>query len=240
MKKTSFGRIIFNILICFLTILVLGAVFNFYYAVGYLLILMIHELGHYVAAKFLKVKVAFGGVTPFGAYIVHGDIESCRENAIIAIGGPLFGSVLGLIYYIVYYFTGNATFFMLSFTSIVVNLMNLIPVKPLDGGHIAEAISPVISYIGLPFLVYLFISAKRLKSKLILFIILVIGICQTYSLTKRYKNDSYFRLERNIKIKFVCAYSMLVIFLALSAIYFYSIPNRVELIKSIIRFKLTS
>lgn len=240
MKKTSFGKVIFNILTCSLTILVLGIAINFYYAVGYLLILIIHELGHYGVAKFLKVKVVFGGFTPFGAYIAHENIESCKENALIAIGGPLFGAVLGFIYYVIYHFTGNATFFVLSFTSIVVNLLNLIPVKPLDGGHIAEAISPIICYIGLPVLVYLFVSTKRLKSKIILFIILAIGICQTYNFTRRYKKDSYFKLERNNKIKFIGAYSILVLTLAICAIYLHNIPNWQELIRSIIRFKLNS
>lgn len=178
-EETSIGKVISNILICSLTILILGSVINFYYAVGYLLILIFHELGHYVVAKLLEVKVVFGGFTPLGAYIVHENVKSCKENALIAIGGPLFGSVLGVIYYVVYYFTGDGTFFMLSLTSIMLSLGNLIPVKPLDGGHVAEAIAPIICYI-------------------------------------------------------------LVISLAISAVYFYNITDRAELIRSIIRFKLFS
>ena len=107
MKKPSIGKILFNIIIVSLTILGLGFGFNPYYAVGYLFILVIHELGHYIAAKILNLKVVFGGFTPFGAYIVHENTESCKENAIIAISGPLFGGILGLIYYLVYFFTGK-------------------------------------------------------------------------------------------------------------------------------------
>ena len=139
MKKPSVGKILINIIIVSLTILVLGFAINLYYAVGYLFILIVHELGHYVVAKFLKLKVIFGGFTPFGAYIVHENTKSCKENAAIAMGGPLFGGILGLIYYVVYYFTGDYTFLVLSFTSIILNLANLIPVSPLDGGQIAEA-----------------------------------------------------------------------------------------------------
>lgn len=236
-KKPGVGKIVFNVFIVSLTILVLGFVINFYYALGYLFILLIHEAGHYVSAKFLNLKVAFGGFTPFGAYIVHENIENCRENAIVAIGGPLFGGILGFIYYAIYYFTGDVTFLVLSFTSMVINLINLIPVKPLDGGHIAEAISPVICYIGLPFILYLLISIKGLKGKISLLIILAIGIYQTYDFTRKYKNSFYFKLTKSIKIKFIIIYGILLTSLAVSGIYLYAMFDFRELFQSILRYK---
>ncbi|RKD22395.1 hypothetical protein SAMN02745883_00762 [Caminicella sporogenes DSM 14501] len=232
-KKLSFKKVIFNVLIILLTVVILGGAINFYYAVGYIFILIVHELGHCFAAKFLNRKVIFGGFTPFGAYIVHEKVENCKENAIIAIGGPLFGGLLALFYYIIYWITGETTFFVLSFTSIVINLINLIPVKPFDGGHIAETASPIICYIGLPFLLYLCISAERLKSKVILWISFAIGIYQTYDFTKKYKNKSYFKLKKNDKMKIISIYSILLLLLIFSALYFKSITNYRELIKSI-------
>ena len=236
-KKMSIGKILFNIFIVFATILVLGFVFNLYYAVGYLFILIIHELGHYSVAKFLNLKVEFGGFTPFGAYIVHENTKNCKENALIAIGGPVFGGILGLIYYVVYCFTGDYTFLVLCFNSIILNLANLIPVNPLDGGYIAEAISPVICYMGFPFLLYLFISAHRLKSKILLFFIIIGGIYQAYKFTIKYKKDAYFKLDRQSKIKFIIIYSIVVLSLGVSAIYFYNTFDFKELMKSISRFK---
>ncbi|QXM06457.1 site-2 protease family protein [Crassaminicella indica] len=236
-KKASLKKIMFNVLTILLTIVVLGGAINFYYAVGYILIPIVHELGHYFAARFLNRKVVFGGFTPFGAYILHENIENCKENAIVAIGGPLLGGLLGFIYYVIYWFTGETTFFVLSFISIMLNLINLIPVKPLDGGYIAETISPIICYLGLPFLLYLFILAKSLKGKVMLCIIFAISIYQTYDFTKKYKNKSYFKLKRNDKIKFISIYSILLLLLIFSALYFRSISNCHELIKSITRFK---
>lgn len=237
MKKPRVGKILINIIIVSLTILVLGFTINLHYAVGYLFILIVHELGHYVVARFLKLKVIFGGFTPFGAYIVHENTNSCKENAAIAMGGPLFGGMLGLIYYVVYYITGDYTFLVLSFTSIILNLANLIPVSPLDGGQIVEAISPILCYIGFPFLLYMFITTKRLKSKVLLLFIMVSGIYQTYNFTIKYKTDSYYKLDKNSKIKFISMYSILVLSLGVSAIYFYNTFNYNELFKSIIRFK---
>ncbi|WIF95081.1 hypothetical protein [Caminicella sporogenes] len=142
----------------------------------------------------------------------------------------MFGGLLALFYYIIYWITGETTFFVLSFTSIVINL---IPVKPFDGGHIAETVSPIICYIGLPFLLYLCISAERLKSKVILWISFAIGIYQTYDFTKKYKNKSYFKLKKNDKMKIISIYSMLLLLLIFSALYFNSITNYREIIKSI-------
>ena len=237
MKKPSIGKILFNFFIVSTTILILGFAFNLYYAIGYLFILIVHELGHYVVAKLLKLKVHFGGFTPFGAYIVHENTESCKENALIAIGGPLFGGILGLIYYVVYCFTGDYTFLALCFNSIILNLANLIPVNPLDGGYIAEAISPIICYMGFPFLLYLFISTHNLKSKILLLFIIIGGIYQAYKFTIKYKMDDYFKLDKESKIKFICIYSILVLLLGVSAIYLYNIFDFSELMKNISRFK---
>lgn len=236
-NKLSVQKVLFNILMVSLIILVLGFILNFKYAVGYLFILIIHELGHYITAKFLKISVAFGGFSPIGAYIIHESPKNCKENALIAIAGPLFGGILGFIYYVVYYVTGDYTFLVLTFTSTILNLGNLIPVSPLDGGQIVEAISPILCYIGFPFLIYLFISVNKLKSKILLLFIIVAGIYQTYSFTIKYKTDSYYKLDKHSKIKFIIVYSILVLSLTISSIYLYTTFNYTDIFKSIARFK---
>lgn len=236
-KKMTLKKALLNIIMVSLIVLVLGFAINISYAVGYLCILLFHEFGHYITAKILKIKVAFGGFTPFGAYIVHENPQNCKENAIIALGGPLFGGILGLIYFLVYYVSGNNTFLILSITSIILNLVNLIPVSPLDGGHIVEAISPVLCYIGFPFLIYLFAKTKNLKSRLLLIFITLAGIYETYNFTMKYKTDSYYRLDKHIRIKFIIVYVVLACSLGISAIYLYNKFDFKYIFKSIARFK---
>jgi|GEM_PF-1816521 len=236
-KKKSIGKVLLNIIIIFLTILVLTVAISFKYALGYLCMIAIHELGHYVAAKSLRLNVVFGGFTPLGAYIIHEETKSSKENAAIAIGGPLFGTIFGIICYIFYYATSDYTFLVLSFNSILLNLANLIPVNPLDGGQIVEAISPVLCYIGFPFLVYLFVFVKRLKTKIVLLFIIVIGAYQTYKFTTKYKTDDYYKIDKNSRLKFTIIYGMLTLFLAISAICLYNAFNYEQIFKSIARFK---
>lgn len=126
---------------------------------------------------------------------------------------------------------------MLGFTSIVLNLTNLIPVKPIDGGHIAEAISPIICYIGLPFILYLLISINSLKGKISLFIVLEMGIYEIYNFTRKYKNNSYFKLDKSSRIEFIVIYGIMLVSLAVSGIYLYTLFDFNELFQSILRYK---
>lgn len=126
---------------------------------------------------------------------------------------------------------------VLGFTSIVLNLTNLIPVKPIDGGHIAEAISPIICYIGLPFILYLLISINSLKGKISLFIVLEMGIYEIYNFTRKYKNNSYFKLDKSSRIEFIVIYGIMLVSLAVSGIYLYTLFDFNELFQSILRYK---
>lgn len=236
-KKRSVINILYNIFMILFTILILGTVFNFYYSIGYILMIFTHELGHCIAAKVLDIKITFGNITPFGAYIVHEPTNTCSKDAIISIAGPIFGSICALIYFLIYYFTDSHTFLLLSYFSVFINLINLVPTPPLDGGFVAIAICPNICYIGLPVLVYFFIKAKRLKSKILSFITLLVGICECYSLTLKYKKQDYFKIEQHIKIKFLIVYIILLLILICSFLYFHRFGNIKSLFKEIERFK---
>ena len=83
----------------------------------------------------------------------------------------------------------------------------------------------------------MFITAERLKSKILNGIILLIGIYQTYNFSKKFKNDSYYKMEICIRKKFIIAYSLLFLSLSLTAIYFFTTLRFDELLKSISAFK---
>lgn len=236
-KKAGVLKIIYNIFVITILMLVLGGAINLYFAVGYLLSILVHEAGHFYTAKFYNLKVRFGGFTPFGAFVVHEETTSVKESAIIAIAGPVFGGVFALVCYFIYLLTENNTFLVLSSISVLMNLLNLIPVKPLDGGFVAEAVSPVISYLGLPFLLYLFITSERIKEKVIVFIVLLVGTYQTYVLTKKYKEDGLYEINQKFKVKLFSFYIAFLLTLIISIKYFKTFGNIADLIRSIAKFK---
>ena len=74
-------------------------------------------------------------------------------ESIVGIGGPLLGSLGALAVGCGYLFTGHPIFLVLAYTGFFLNLFNLIPIVPLDGGRIVSAISPWLWVLGLLILV---------------------------------------------------------------------------------------
>lgn len=236
-EKRSKKNIFFNVIMVLIIFAICTLCFNWYYAIGYMLILLIHESGHYVASKILKVNVKFGNVTPLGAYIVHDKTKSIKEEAIIAISGPLFGAVLALIYFIMYIMFKDNTFYILSVISISINLFNLIPIMPFDGGYVVTAVSYKICYIGIPILIYFIVKIKRLKSKIFMGIFLISSIFKIVELRKTYYKENYFSVCKKDKLKIGASYISLVLILVISMVYLYKYYNFNKMFYSIFRFK---
>lgn len=136
------------------TILLLSTLINPIFAVGYVVMLLIHECGHIIAAQSYHAIVRFGGFTPFGAYIEIINKTSVKENAIIAISGPLCGLLATIIYLFIFYFFKEPTFLWLSFFGAVVSLLNLLPLNPFDGGKVIVGTFKAFPLCFLPFLAY--------------------------------------------------------------------------------------
>jgi Zn-dependent protease len=99
-------------------------------------------------------------------------------EAIVGIGGPLLGSIGALSVGLLYFSTGNPLFLVLAHTGFFLNLFNLIPIIPLDGGRIVSAISPRLWVVGLVIIVpYLIIRGAEggfLGSGVSIFILLIV------------------------------------------------------------------
>jgi Zn-dependent protease len=135
----------------FLTIWLYAMVWGWAFAAGFVILIFIHELGHVLAARQVGVKVTAPVFIPFvGALIL---LKEAPQNAWaeskIAIGGPLLGSIGAAVCYLLYPLTGNALFAALAYTGFFLNLFNLAPLTPLDGGRIVTALSPWLWLVGL-------------------------------------------------------------------------------------------
>ena len=125
--------------------------FGWGFAAVIVLGILIHELGHVLASAFLGVPVSAPIFLPgFGALIVQKKWAlSAWGEALIGIGGPLGGTLAGLVMWGLYFATGNQLFLAAAYFTFLLNLFNMIPVFPLDGGRIVGAISPYIWVVGL-------------------------------------------------------------------------------------------
>lgn len=191
-KDWNILKWIFNILILILTIYILGLFVNVIFAIGYVIMLVIHELGHVMAAKGYGANVRFGGFTPFGAYIQILDQTSIKENAVIAISGPLCGLITTILYFFSYYLLHDVTFLWLSFFTGVVSLMNLLPLDPFDGGKVVSGTFYYFPLIFLPVIGY-GIYMTYTKEPILAVVLLMLGmyiIRNVMRMKKAYRLDS--------------------------------------------------
>lgn len=110
-------------------------------------IVMIHELGHFFAMKFYRYKeLGIFFIPLLGAYVSGSKREvSQRESAVILFAGPLPGIIIGSILYLLYLQNtqleiAGISFYDISIAFIFLNLLNLAPVYPLDGGQLLNRV----------------------------------------------------------------------------------------------------
>jgi len=113
------------------------------FAVGFVLLIFVHEAGHAIVMKRLGLKAGAPVFIPFvGAVIAMKSLpRDAYVEALVGIGGPVLGSVGALACLVVAWSTGSLFWYSLASTGFLINLFNLIPVSPLDGGRIVGVIS---------------------------------------------------------------------------------------------------
>ena len=121
-----------------------------WFAVGFVLLIFVHELGHLLAARKCGLKVGAPVFIPFmGAFIALK--EAPRDawiEAQVGIGGPMLGTLGAGVCEMIHLATGNPLFRALAYTGFFLNLFNLAPVGFLDGGRIVTALSPWLWLVG--------------------------------------------------------------------------------------------
>ena len=134
-------------------------VFGLWYAVGFVLLIFVHEMGHYLAARQRGLAVGAPTFIPFvGAWIELKDMpHDVETEAWVALAGPLLGTIGALACYWLYRVSGDTLFLALAYAGFFINLFNLIPVSPFDGGRITAILSPRVWLLGAPLLVALFL-----------------------------------------------------------------------------------
>ncbi len=113
------------------------------FALVFVLMLLAHELGHYVTIRNYGLPARLPMFVPFmGAYTVGGVPESLEHDAYIALAGPLTGLGVAAICFVFGYETHSTFWYMAAYVGAFLNLFNMIPTPPFDGGRVAGALSP--------------------------------------------------------------------------------------------------
>ena len=127
------------------------------FAVGVVLLLLLHELGHVIQLRREGIEASAPMFIPLlGAVIVAKSMgDDAAAEARVGLAGPILGSIAALVPLGLWLLTGNEFWQALAYVGFFLNLLNLMPVLPLDGGRAMAALSPTIWIAGFAALVAL-------------------------------------------------------------------------------------
>lgn len=119
---------------------------------SFVFLIFLHEIGHVIALKMRGLPCSAPIFIPFlGAVIFAPSMGDPEDEAVVGIAGPVAGGIATSILTAALYFTGsqNTALWLAAYLSAFVNLMNLIPARPLDGGRIMQIVGHYMTYIGI-------------------------------------------------------------------------------------------
>jgi Zn-dependent protease len=185
---------------------------GFPFALGFVLLIFVHELGHALVMQQQGIRAGAPVFIPFvGAVIAMRSIpRNAYVEALVGIGGPILGSVGALVCLVVAWVSGSLLWYALASTGFLINLFNLIPISPLDGGRIVGVISRWLWVLGYAVGIVVFL----LTYSPILFLILLLGLFGL-GRTLRGPRRGYFEIEPRKRLFMGAAYFGLVALLAL-------------------------
>lgn len=125
-------------------------IWGFSFAIGFVVLLLVHELGHVIQLRREGIPASAPMFIPFLGAIVAS--KSLGENALaearVGLAGPVLGTVGSAACLVIWQLTGHDFWRALGYTGFFINLFNLLPVVPLDGGRAMAAMSPWMWFAG--------------------------------------------------------------------------------------------
>ena len=185
------------------------------FAIGFVLLILVHELGHVIELRRQGVPASAPLFIPFlGAFIGMKSLpEDAWKEARVALAGPILGSVGAVVFWVAAEVTGSDVLMGLAFVGFFLNLFNLIPIVPLDGGRAAGALHPALWFVGLVLMVGLVV----VRPNPILLVIVVLGGLDLWNRWRqRGEAGDYYRLSAGQRVTVAVVYLGLVVALGLA------------------------
>ncbi len=217
LSGAKFGKLLLSGGTMLLSVVVYAFVYGWKYAAGFVALLFVHEMGHYMAARQRGLPVGLPTFIPFlGAWIELKQMPHDAETeAWVGLGGPALGTLGALLCFFIARAWDVDWLMAVAYAGFFLNLFNLIPLSPFDGGRITAVLSPRIWLVGVPILVALFFW----RPSPMLILIAVIAAPQLWKAIK-YRKDSeeaqtYYAVSTAKKWEYGFYYLVLSAFLAL-------------------------
>ena len=188
------------------------------FAAGFVVLIFIHEMGHVIALRREGIKASPPMFIPFMGAVIGA--RSLGDNALaearVGLAGPLLGSLGAGAVAVVGAVTHTPMLEALGYVGLFLNLFNLMPVVPLDGGRAMAAMSPWMWFLGFGALVVLDFVAPNP-------ILLIITLLSAFTLYRRWEQrrsptaaqTAYYRVSPRHRVAVAAVYIGLIVLLAL-------------------------
>lgn len=180
LKALKYAKFVITAITMSLSAILYGFAFgSWYFAVGLVLLLLVHEYGHVVAMWRKGIRASAPIFIPFLGAAVFAEIPDNRnDEAYIGYGGPLIGTIGALMTIALAFLFPVGSFWstllhILGNVGLFINLFNMIPARPLDGGRILHPVGNWISYVG-----FFILAGLALMLKDIFFVIIALFAVQ--------------------------------------------------------------
>lgn len=228
----KYGAILYKVkafTLIFSTLATLGGyalVFGWQFALGFVVLILIHESGHVIVLRARGIPASWPVLIPFlGAFVkMEATPKSVYDEALSGIAGPVFGvaGAFGALGIAELY--DSDLMRAIAYTGFFLNLFNLLPVLPLDGGRTAAALSPKLWIGGLGLL----LAYEVYRPSPVIPFLLIIGGFEAYRRWKGRDTEesrAYYALTSQQRLNIGAAYVLLVVTI-LWAMHSFPVPER--------------
>jgi Zn-dependent protease len=175
-----------------------ATIWGFWFAIGFVVLLLVHEMGHVIELRRQGIRASAPMFIPFlGAVVAARSLgDNALAEARVGLAGPVLGTVGSAACVVIWKVTGHDYWRALGYTGFFLNLFNLLPVVPLDGGRAMAAMSPRMWFLGFAGIVALAILFPNP-------IILIIGVFAAFETYRRWQHrrrgdavtEAYYRVS---------------------------------------------
>jgi Zn-dependent protease len=188
------------------------------FAAGFVVLLFVHEMGHVIALRREGIKASAPMFVPFlGALITARSLgDNALAEARVGLAGPILGSLGAAVVAVIAVVAGSTMLLALAYVGFFLNLFNLLPVLPLDGGRAMAAMAPWMWFVGFAALIPI---AILLHGSFIILLILVFGgreVWRRWQLrkTRSLEQAAYYRVAPRHRLIVGAIYIGLIVALA--------------------------
>lgn len=191
------------------------------FALGFVVVLVLHEMGHAVMIRVKGLRAGAMVFIPFvgGAVTLKRQPRSAFVDAQIALAGPIAGAIAALVALQIYRWSGDALYFSIAFAGFLINLFNLTPIGPLDGGRIAAAITKWMWVLG----GIILFGLTLWRPNPLMILLAVVSIIQVYRAIAEERRRRFYDVSVAQRGRIAAIYFSLLAFLAYETLHCYRV-----------------